>query len=112
MLARLRTVSIQDAKTACNSWFDTREQSACRNHANGRSTPDALARVLGIGTRLAHPTTPSPDYSRRPDRGRSVLPNSVNAICSHAQPARQPTVDLATEVPAHKAFTWSGLQKS
>ena len=36
----------------------------------------------------------------------------VNAICSHAELARQPTIDLATEVPAHKAVTWPGLQES
>jgi ammonia channel protein AmtB len=38
--------------------------------------------------------------------------NRVNAIGSFAQGARQPTAHLATEVPAYRACTWSGLQKS
>ena len=36
--------------------------------------------------------------------------NGVNVVCSHVLGARQPIVEIATEVPAHKAFTWSGLQ--
>ena len=35
-----------------------------------------------------------------------------NVICFVAQGGRQPTVEIATEVPAQNAFTWTGLQMS